>query len=74
MSGGTTGTDAKKDIEILNRSLGGEYFGIAAYQAAMGTGLLEDGVRAVAENFQGDHRQHAQRIHRTWTRWRHVSI
>ncbi len=62
MSGGTTGTDAKKDIEILNRSLGGEYFGIAAYQAAMGTGLLEDGVRAVAENFQGDHRQHAQRI------------
>ncbi len=62
MSDGTTGTDAKKDIEILNRSLGGEYFGIAAYQAAMGTGLLEDGVRAVAENFQGDHRQHAQRI------------
>ena len=28
----------------------------------MGTGLLEDGVRAVAEKFQGDHKQHAQRI------------
>jgi ferritin-like protein len=62
MSHATTATDTKKDIEILNRSLGGEYFGIAAYQAAVGTGLLEDGVRAVAEKFQGDHRQHAQRI------------
>ena len=54
--------DTKKDIEILNASLGGEYFGIAAYQAAIGTGLLEDGVRDVAEKFQGDHKQHAQRI------------
>lgn len=55
-------TDAKRDIEILNESLGGEYFGIAAYQAAIGSGLLEDGVRAVAEKFQGDHRQHADSI------------
>lgn len=54
--------DTTKDIEILNASLGGEYFGVAAYQAAMGTGLLEDGVREVAEKFQGDHQQHAQRI------------
>ena len=54
--------DTKKDIEILNASLGGEYFGIAAYAAAMGTGLLEEGVSAVAEKFQDDHRQHAQRI------------
>ena len=54
--------DAKKDIEILNASLSGEYFGIAAYQAAIGTGLLEDGVRQVAEKFQGDHKQHARRI------------
>ena len=58
----TTATDTKNDIEILNRSLGGEYFGIAAYQAAMGTGLLEDAASAVAEKFQGDHKQHAQRI------------
>ena len=55
-------TDTKKDIEILNASLGGEYFGIAAYQAAIGTGLLKDEVRPVAEKFQGDHKQHAQRI------------
>ena len=55
-------TDSLHDIEILNESLGGEYFGIAAYQAAIGTGLLEDGVVAVAEKFQADHQQHAQRI------------
>ena len=55
-------SDTKRDIEILNGSLGGEYFGIAAYEAAMGTGLLEEGVRDVAEKFQEDHRQHAQRI------------
>jgi bacterioferritin (cytochrome b1) len=54
--------DTKSDLEILNASLGGEYFGIAAYDAAMGTGLLEPGVRDVAQNFQDDHRQHAQRI------------
>ena len=54
--------DTEKDIEILNASLGGEYFGVAAYQAAIDSGLLEDGVIAVAEKFQGDHKQHAQRI------------
>ena len=41
-------SDTKRDIEILNESLGGEYFGIAAYEAAMGTDLLEEGVRFVA--------------------------
>lgn len=55
-------TDTKKDIEILNASLGGEYFGIAAYKAAIGTGLLEDGVRGVAAKFQSDHMRHAERI------------
>ena len=59
--------DASKDIEILNASLGGEFFGIAAYQAAIGTGLLEDGVREVAEKFQADHKRHAQRIQETIT-------
>ena len=56
-------TDTKRDIEILNGSLGGEYFGIAAYDAAMATGLLEDGVRDVARSFQADHREHAKRLH-----------
>ena len=67
MSHASTDTDTRNDIEILNRSLSGEYFGIAAYQAAMGTGLLEDEVHAVAEQFQGDHRQHAQHIQKAIT-------
>ena len=55
-------SDHKRDIEILNESLGGEYFGIAAYDAALGTGLLEEGVQAVAKQFQQDHRRHAESI------------
>ena len=58
----TVTTDTQKDIDLLNASLGGEYFGIAAYDAAMGSGLLEDGVRAVAQKFQNDHKEHAQRF------------
>lgn len=54
--------DTMNDIDILNAELGGEYFGVAAYDAAMGTGLLEEGVRAVAEKFQNDHKQHAERL------------
>ena len=52
----------QNDIELLNASLGGEYFGIAAYQAAIGSGLLDEQVRDVAEKFQNDHRQHAKKI------------
>lgn len=55
-------TDSQKDIDLLNASLGGEYFGIAAYDAAMGSGLLDDGVRAVAQKFQDDHKEHAERF------------
>ena len=58
-------TDTKRDIEILNESLGGEFFGIAAYDAALGTGLLENAVREVAQSFQADHKRHAQRIRET---------
>ena len=54
--------ESENDIEILNGSLGGEYFGISAYEAAIGTGLLEDGVRDVAKKFQGDHQKHAKKI------------
>lgn len=56
-----TQTSAASDTEILNGSLRGEYFGIAAYQAAIESGLLEDAVRRVAEQFQADHTQHARR-------------
>ncbi len=58
----TKATDVTNDIEIMNAALGGEYFGIAAYQAAMGTGLLAEEVTNVASRFQNDHRQHAQHI------------
>ncbi len=62
MSQTTIGIDVQSDIEVLRGSLEGEYFGIAAYQAAIESGLLSDGVRGVAAKFQGDHNQHAQRI------------
>lgn len=62
MSNATIDIDVQRDSQILNLSLGGEYFGIAAYQTAIESGLLEDGVRQVAEKFQDDHKQHAQRI------------
>jgi hypothetical protein len=54
--------DTLNDVDVLNQALGGEYFGIAAYEAALGTGLLEEGVRDVAVEFQGDHRAHAERL------------
>lgn len=47
------------DLAILNRSLEGEYFGVAAYQAAIGSGLLAEGVVEVAMQFQSHHEHHA---------------
>ena len=51
-----------QDMDVLNQGLQGEYFGIAAYDAALGSGLLSDGVATVARTFQADHRAHAQAI------------
>ena len=50
------------DVDVLNQGLQGEYFGIAAYDAALGTKLLSDKVAVVARGFQADHRAHAQAI------------
>jgi len=50
------------DVDVLNEGLQGEYFGILAYDAALGTGLLSDRVAPVARQFQADHRAHAQAI------------
>jgi len=47
------------DVDVLNEGLQGEYFGITAYEAALGTGLLSDRVASVARQFQADHRAHA---------------
>src|SRR5262245_8010352 len=51
-----------QDMDVLNQGLQGEYFGIAAYDAALGSGLLSDRAASVARQFQGDHRAHAQAI------------
>lgn len=51
--------DLSADVAILNRSLAGEYFGVSAYEAAIGSGLLDSGVVDVARQFQTDHQQHA---------------
>ncbi len=50
------------DIDLLNTSLAGEYFGVAAYEAAIGSGLLDDGTVEVARAFQSDHQAHAERL------------
>jgi rubrerythrin len=52
----------RRDIDILNRDIEGEYFGIAAYDAAIGSGLLSDGVADVARAFRRDHQAHAERL------------
>ena len=48
------------DIDLLNESVAAEYFGVAAYEAAIGSGLLDDGVADVARAFQRDHEIHAE--------------
>lgn len=50
------------DLDLLNAGLGGEHFGIAAYQAALDSGLLDAGTAAVAKAFQTDHEAHRDRL------------
>lgn len=57
-----THADKQNDLDLLNASLAGEYFGIAAYQAALDSGLLEDAVAGVATQFQSDHKGHAEKL------------
>jgi hypothetical protein len=47
------------DIDLLNESLGVEHLGIAAYEAALGSGLLDEATANVARAFQSDHARHA---------------
>jgi Ferritin-like domain len=46
------------DVEVMNQGLAGEHFGIAAYEAAIATGLLDEAVVGVARSFQSDHARH----------------
>ena len=46
------------DLHLLNEALAGEHFGIAAYDAALASGLLDEQTAAVAKAFQSDHMFH----------------
>jgi len=53
------GASAANDVAILNSALGSELEAIAAYQVGAGSGLLTPGTKAVALQFQGHHKAHA---------------
>ena len=55
-------TPATNDVTILNAALGAEQQGIAAYQLAADSGLLQEPVLALALQFQGQHKQHAEAL------------
>jgi hypothetical protein len=42
----------RSDVDLLNESLAGEHLGIAAYEAALGSGLLDEATAGVARAFQ----------------------
>ena len=46
------------DVDLLNQNLAGEHLGIAAYDAALGSGLLDEPTAEVARAFQSDHKRH----------------
>ena len=48
------------DLDILNDILAGEHLGIAAYDAALGTGLLAGPTADAARAFQADHKRHRE--------------
>jgi hypothetical protein len=48
------------DLDLLNQGLAGEHLGIAAYDAALGTGLLDGSTASMARAFQSDHKRHAE--------------
>src|SRR5262245_43331116 len=46
------------DVDVLNQTLAIEHFGIAAYDAALATGLLDAPTVDAARAFRSDHMQH----------------
>ncbi|MCC3305219.1 ferritin-like domain-containing protein [Sneathiella sp. HT1-7] len=53
-----TTTDASQDIKILNAAIALEHEGIAAYQIAATSGLLDPAVVDIGVTFQGHHKGH----------------
>jgi rubrerythrin len=54
----TSNKTEAQDVQILNTALGLEHEGINAYQLGAESGLLEEGVLAIAVQFQSDHKVH----------------
>jgi rubrerythrin len=53
---------ADNDVNILNTALGAEQEAVAAYQLGAESGLLQKPVLALATQFQGHHKQHADAL------------
>jgi rubrerythrin len=54
-----SGESTAADVRILNTALGAELEAVAAYQVGAESGLLEKPVLALASQFQGHHKEHA---------------
>ena len=50
------------DVDVLNRTLATEHFGIAAYDAALASGLLDEPTASAARAFRSDHMRHRDLI------------
>ena len=60
--GSASAQTANNDFAILNSALGAEQQAIAAYQLGAESGLLQKPVLALAVQFQGHHKQHADAL------------
>ena len=59
------GATEANDANILNAALSAEHEAVAAYQVAAESGLLDKPVLALATQFQGHHREHADVLAKT---------
>ena len=59
------GASAASDVRILNTALAAELEAIAAYQVGAESGLLQKPVLALAVQFQGHHKEHADVLAKT---------
>jgi rubrerythrin len=59
------GGSKASDVRILNTALAAELEAVAAYQVGAESGLLEKPVLALASQFQGHHKEHADVLAKT---------
>lgn len=59
------GASKAGDVSILNTALAAELEAVAAYQVGAESGLLEKAVLALAGQFQGHHKEHADVLAKT---------